>query len=127
MSNFYIIDTNAVVAGLLTAHVGSPVARILDGILRATFPFVGSEELLIEYRAVLLRPKLCKLHGLSDAEIDAILTDLSRHAIVLAPASPAMAPLAPDSGDQFLGGLLAVQSDLVLITGDKLLLQAEAM
>lgn len=127
MSNFYIMDTNVVVAGLLTAHADSPVARILDGMLRATFPFVVSEALLIEYRAVLLRPKLCKLHGLSDAEVDAILTDLARHAIVLAPVSPAAAPLAPDSGDQFLWDLLAVRSDLVLVTGDKLLLQAEAM
>ena len=127
MSNFYIMDTNVVVAGLLTAHADSPVARILDGMLRATFPFVVSEALLIEYRAVLLRPKLCKLHGLSDAEVDAILTDLARHAIVLAPVSPAAAPLAPDSGDQFLWDLLTVRSDLVLVTGDKLLLQAEAM
>lgn len=127
MSNFYIMDTNVVVAGLLTAHADSPVARILDGMLRATFPFLMSEALLIEYRAVLLRPKLCKLHGLSDAEVDAILTDLARHAIVLAPVSPAAAPLAPDSGDQFLWDLLAVRSDLVLVTGDKLLLQAEAM
>ena len=127
MSNFYIMDTNVVVAGLLTAHADSPVARILDGMLRATFPFLMSEALLIEYRAVLLRPKLCKLHGLSDAEVDTILTDLARHAIVLAPVSPAAAPLAPDSGDQFLWDLLAVRSDLVLVTGDKLLLQAEAM
>lgn len=127
MSTFFIIDTNVVVAGLLTAHADSPVARILDGMLRATFPFVVSEALLIEYRAVLVRPRLCKLHGLSGAEVDAILTDLARHAIVLAPVSPALAPLAPGAGDQFLWDLLAVRSDLVLVTGDKLLPQAEAM
>ncbi len=127
MSTFFIIDTNVVVAGLLTAHADSPVARILDGMLRATFPFVVSEALLIEYRAVLVRPRLCRLHGLSGAEVDAILTDLARHAIVLAPVSPALAPLAPGAGDQFLWDLLAVRSDLVLVTGDKLLPQAEAM
>ncbi|MEO7401418.1 MAG: PIN domain-containing protein [Polaromonas sp.] len=127
MSTFFIIDTNVVVAGLLTAHADSPVARILDGMLRATFPFVVSEALLIEYRAVLVRPRLCKLHGLSGAEVDAILTDLARHAIVLAPVSPALAPLAPGAGDQFLWDLLAVRSDLMLVTGDKLLPQAEAM
>lgn len=127
MSTFFIIDTNVVVAGLLTAHADSPVARILDGMLRATFPFVVSEALLIEYRAVLVRPRLCKLHGLSGAEVDAILTDLARHAIVLAPVSPALAPLAPGAGGQFLWDLLAVRSDLVLVTGDKLLPQAEAM
>ena len=128
MSTFFIIDTNVVVAGLLTAHADSPVARILDGMLSATFAFVVSEPLLAEYRAVLVRPKLRKLHGLSEEEVDAILTDIARHAIVLAPASGSgMAPSAPDPGDQFLWNLLATRADLVLVTGDQLLLQDEAM
>lgn len=126
MSSFFIVDTNVVVAGLLTAHADSPVARILDGMLSAAFGFVVSEALLAEYRAVLVRPKLCKLHGLSVEEIDLVLTDLARHAIVLAPVSTGVTP-APDPGDQFLWNLLAARPDLVLITGDKLLLQDEAM
>lgn len=127
MSTFFIIDTNVVVAGLLTAHDDSPVARILDGMLSAAFGFVLSEALLAEYRAVMVRPKLCKLHGLSVAEVDVILMDLARHAIVLTPVSTEAAPLAPDSGDQFLWNLLATRPDLVLVTGDKLLLEDEAM
>ncbi len=127
MSTFFIIDTNVVVAGLLTAHADSPVARILDGMLCAGFPFVVSEALLAEYHAVLIRPKLCALHGLSASEIDSILTDMVRHAIVLTPASPGAAALSPDAGDQFLWDLLAARSDLVLVTGDKLLLQDELM
>ena len=43
MSSAIIIDTNVVVAGLLTANEASPVARILDGMLAAAFPFVVSE------------------------------------------------------------------------------------
>jgi len=117
-----------VVAGLLTAHGDSLVARILDGMLSATFPFVVSEPFLAEYRTVLLRLKLCKLYGLSEYEMDAILTDIARHAIVLVPAcSQSMAPSAPDPGDQFLGNLLTARADLVRVTGDKLLLQDEAM
>lgn len=127
MSAFFIIDTNVVVAGLLTAHDDSPVARILDGMLSATFPFVVSEALLEEYRAVLLRPKLSKLHSLSEVEVDYILTEIVRHAIVLKPADLGESPRAPDSGDQFLWDLLATRVDLVLVTGDKLLLQAEGM
>ena len=127
MSSFFIIDTNVVVAGLLTAHADSPVARILDGMLSARFPFVVSETLLAEYRAVLLRPKLCKLHGLTEAEVDAILVDIARHAIVLAPTSADTGLRAPDAGDQFLWDLLATRVDLVLVSGDKLLLQDEAM
>lgn len=126
MSEFAIIDTNVVVAGLLTARADAPVARILDGMLAAAFPFVVSEALLAEYRAVLVRPRLRRRHGLAAAGVDAILADLARHAIVLHPAG-AGAPPAPDPGDQFLWNLLATRADLTLVTGDKLLLQDQAM
>ena len=119
-----IVDTNVIVAGLLTANDASPVARILDGMLVAAFPFVLSEALLAEYHTVLVRPSLRKLHGLTVAEVETILTDLAQHAIVLAPV---VAPLAPDPGDQLLWELLAARADLVLVTGDKLLLQEVGM
>ena len=119
-----IVDTNVVVAGLLTKHDASPVARILDGMLGAAFPFVLSEALLAEYRTVHIRPVLRKLHRLTVAEVEAILTDLAQHAIVLTPSA---APPAPDPGDQLLWELLAAKADLVLITGDKLLLRDAGM
>ena len=119
-----IVDTNVVVAGLLTKQDASPLARILDGMLGAAFPFALSEALLAEYRAVLVRPVLRKLHGLTVAEVEAILTDLAQHAIVLAPRA---APPAPDPGDQMLWELLAARADLVLVTGDKLLLRDASM
>jgi len=114
-----IVDTNVVVAGLLTADAASPVARILDGTLSAAFPFVISEALLAEYRAVLLRPHIQRLHGLTVEEVEAILTDLVQNAMVL--SAPAGSP-APDPGDQHIWDLLAGRPDLVLVTGDKLLL-----
>ena len=119
-----IVDTSVVVAGLLSARETSPVARILDGMLAAAFPFVVSEALLAEYRTVLVRPNLRKLHGLTVAEVEVILTDLAQHAIVLAPAA---SPPAPDPGDQLLWELLSARADLVLITGDKLLLRDAGM
>ena len=66
-----IVDTNVVVAGLLTGNETSPVARILDGMLAAS--------------------------------------------------------AAPDPGDPLLWGLLAARAELVLITGDKLLLRDAGM
>lgn len=119
-----IVDTNVVVAGLLTGNDASPVARILDGMLAAEFPFVLSETLLAEYHAVLVRPSLQKLHGLAAPEVEALLTDIAQHAIVLAPV--ATSP-APDPGDQLLWELLAAKPDLRLVTGDKLLLRAADM
>ena len=113
-----IVATNVVVAGLLTGIDALPVARILDGMLVAAFPFVVSEALLAEYRTVLVRPGLRKLHGLTVAEVETLLTDIAQHAIVLAPVA---APPALDPGDQLLWELLAVRADLLLVTGDKAL------
>ncbi len=113
-----IVDTNVVVAALLTAHDDSPVARILHGMLVAAFPFVVSEALLAEYRTVLVRPNLRKLHVLTVAEVEALLTDLAQHAIVLAPEP---SPAASEPGDELLWDLLAARAGLVLVTGDKLL------
>lgn len=116
-----IVDTNVVVAGLLSAQAEAPTARILDGMLAAAFAYVVSSELLAEYRDVLCRPKLRKLHGLSTEDIETVLTELALHAIVLAAASSSP---APDPGDQHLWGLLAARDDLVLVTGDARLLDS---
>ncbi len=113
-----IVDTNVVVAGLLIGNDTSPVARIVDGMLMAAFPVVVSEALLAEYRTVLVRPGLRKLHRLTVAEVETLLTDIAQHAIVLASVA---APPAPDLGDQLLWELLAVRADLLLVTGDKAL------
>ena len=119
-----IVDTNVVVAGLLTQNDASPVARVLDGMLSAAFPFVMSEALLAEYRTVLVRPVIRKLHGLTVAEVESVLTDMAQHAIMLTPVA---APPAPDPGDQLLWELLAARADVLLVTGDKLLLRDAGM
>ncbi len=119
-----IVDTHVVVAGLLTGNAASPVARVLDGMLAAAFPFVVSEALLAEYRGALVRPALRKLHGLTVAEVETLLTDLAQHAIVL---PPGVGSPAPDTGDQLLWDLLAARAELLLITGDKALQRDAAM
>ncbi|MDT0634275.1 putative toxin-antitoxin system toxin component, PIN family [Spectribacter hydrogenoxidans] len=121
MSGAVVVDTNVVIAGLLTGETTSPVARILDSMLGAAFPFVLSEPLLAEYRAVILRPRLRDIHGLGDPDIDDLLVTLTEHAIVI---SPQPTVLAPDSGDQHLWELLAARADLRLVTGDKRLFEA---
>lgn len=112
-----IVDTNVVVAGLLTVRPESPVARVLDGMLAATWPYVLSQALLAEYREVLLRAKLRRLHGLDADQIDTLLLQLARHAIVIDP--PPAARHAPDPGDQHLWDLLYARRDLCLVTGDQ--------
>ncbi len=115
------VDTNVIVAGLLTHQAEAPTARILDGMLAAAFPYVVSTALLAEYRDVLTRAKLRKLHGLSVTEVETLVVELAQHAIVLQPVA---AIPAPDPGDQHLWELLAARDDLILVTGDKRLLQS---
>lgn len=119
-----IVDTNVVVAGLITSRADSPVALVLDGMISARFPFALSEALLAEYRAVLARPKLRKLHALGDDELESLLVEIAQHAIVL---EPTRAPPAPDPKDQLLWDLLVVRLDLVLVSGDRALLEDEGM
>lgn len=115
-----IIDTNVVVSGLITAGKGSPSARILDGMLAGRLRFVVSVALLAEYRTVLLRPRVRGFHGLSELEIDRILTRLVENGILREPAP--VAEGAPDPGDDHLWALLAAVPGAVLVTGDQALL-----
>ena len=110
-----VIDTNVAVAGLITADAGSPTARILDGMRRGTFPFLLSDQLLAEYREVLLRAKIRRLHGLAANEVDQILTEIATHAIVREPEARTG---APDAKDNHLWSLLLDLPGSVLVTGD---------
>jgi len=110
-----VIDTNVVVAGLITADAASPTASILDGMRRGAFPFLLSDQLLAEYREVLLRPKIRKLHGLNANEVDQVLTEIATHAII---REPAPRTGAPDAKDNHLWSLLLDQPGSVLVTGD---------
>jgi predicted nucleic acid-binding protein len=92
--------------------------------LAAAFPFAVSAALLAEYRDVLTRPKLRKAHGLSVTEVEDVLVEVARHAIVLMPTA---AQPAADPGDQFLWNLHAARAELVLVTGDAALLRDSSM
>ena len=127
MSRCYLIDTNVVVAGLLASQTDSATARVLDGMLQAVFPFVLSPLLLAEYRAVLLRPKIQKAHGLTPDQVDAVLTDVAVAGILVDPEPGLSSFHAPDPGDQFLWNLLEQRPGLELVTGDVRLLQDPAM
>ena len=119
MSRFAVIDTNVVVAGLITADETSPTAVILNGMLSGEIGYLMSTELLTEYTEVVYRPSLTKLYRLTGSQIDTLLTELVVNSIWREPASTYE---APDSGDNHLWRLLASQSDSILVTGDKLLL-----
>jgi hypothetical protein len=59
-------------------------------------------------------------HRLTAVEVDAVLTELVANARWREPASE---PQAPDPGENHVWALLA-QRDIVLVTGDRLLLES---
>ena len=117
-----VVDTNVVVAGLLTRESGSPTARVLDWMLTGRIPFLVSPPLLAEYRDVLLRQRIRSRHGLNEDEVDRVLSTLATNAIVREPDR--QGAMSPSPADQHLWDLLACEPESILLTGDKLLLTA---
>ena len=113
-----IVDTNVVVAGLITGNRTNPVALILNGMLSGKLLYLLSPALLEEYRSVLLRPKLVALHGLVESEVDQVLAEITANAMW---REPAAARPAPDRNHDHLWALLDDFPGSVLITGDRLL------
>ena len=121
-SALLVVDTNVVVAGLLTREPSAPTARILDAMLGG-LRFLLSEALLAEYRVVLLRPEIATAHGLAAGEVDEILIRLAALAVIREPAAGASGP----AGDRHLFDLLATEPTAILVSGDaKALRQAGA-
>ena len=114
-----VVDTNVLVAGLITADVHSPTAQILNGMRDGTLLTLLSPALLAEYQAVLMRPKLAALHGLQESEVDRLLTEVTLNALWREPFEKGA---APDPGDNHLWALLDHEPNAVLVTGDQRLL-----
>lgn len=111
-----VIDTNVVVSGLIVGEHGSPPAVILDAMLGARFTYLLSLELLAEYREVLVRAAIRRRHGLTDAGVDVVLTELALNGTLRDPRSSAEA--LPDAEDRHLWALLEDEGAAVLLTGD---------
>ncbi len=116
-----VVDTNVVVSGVLTSRPESPTVRILDGMLAGRFPFLLSVELIVEYRAVLLRPRIRARHKLKEPEIDEIVVELIANGqwrdIGPSPGT------GPDRSDEHLWALLAKEPGSLLVTGDQQLIE----
>jgi predicted nucleic acid-binding protein len=121
----FVVDTSVLASGLITGDSKSPVAGTVHAMLSGTLVYLLSSELLDEYRAVRLRPKLNRLHGLTEQEVDVLLSKLVSNAIW---REPGPADAATDPGDIYpdtggLWALLGSHPGSVLITGDRLLLE----
>ncbi len=116
----FVVDTNIVVAGLITSAPQSPTALILDAMLKGNMAFLLSPELLSEYRGVLLRPKIVRIHKLSMDEVEQVLVEITANA-VWREATPNKSHPCPDPKDSHLWALLDSEPSAIMITGDQLL------
>ena len=118
----FVIDTNVLVAGLLSSQKESPTVKIVNAMLGGRLIYLLSPELLQEYRTVLLRPKLLRLHRLTEQQIDSLLTEITANAIWR--EDPVVSTgQVPDPGDRHLWDLLATEPAAILVTGDRLLFE----
>jgi len=120
---FVVIDTNVVVRGVLRGSRQSPNRRIVEAMLGGGLRFLLSEVLLAEYRGVLLRSGIAERHGLTESEIDCLLTGLVVNATMRDP-SATLSGRSTIHGDEHLIALLRAVPESVLITGDKRLADA---
>lgn len=116
-----VVDTNVIVSALITNQPQSPTCLMLDGMLAGRFTFLLSTELLSEYRRVLLRPKIQKLHGLNEDEVDAILIEIVVNGVMRETLK--VSRRAPGKGDDHLWALVSIQAGTILVTGDKRLIE----
>lgn len=119
MRQVFVVDTNVIVSGLIGADPNGPPARILGAMLDGNLLYLMSGDLLAEYSAILRRPRIVRLHGLSDDELDRLLTELTANAVWRQPSTQ---PTAPESRDNHLWALLSTWPRSWLVTGDRLLL-----
>ena len=115
-----IIDTNVIVSGLLTRDPAAPTARLLNAVITGEIRPLLSPALVVEYRTVLVRPRIKTLHGLEETQIDALLADIIQHSMWREPANSGIE--APDTGDNHLWDLLYQEPTALLVTGDLRLL-----
>lgn len=120
MQQVYVVDTNVIISGLIGADPTSPPARILDAMLDGGLIYLMSRALLAEYSAVLRRPRIARLHGRADDQLDRLLTELTANAVWRQPSTH---PPAPNSGDNHLWALLSSWPHCRLVTGDRLLIE----
>ena len=105
----WVIDTNVVVSGLLSAN--GPCARILEAVMDGRVKLVYDARILAEYRDVLCRPRL----GLNPKHVMHFLQTLGGQMSVI---PERLAAVGPDPDDLvFVEAALAVP-DRTIVTGN---------
>ena len=107
-----VIDTNVIVAAMLSTHVDSATVRTLHAIVDGKAEALVSAEILKEYREVLSRAKF----GFSAERVSSVLTVFERLGKSVLPVN-CDSPM-PDEKDRVFYEVALAESDARLVTGN---------
>ncbi|MGH7134434.1 MAG: putative toxin-antitoxin system toxin component, PIN family [Pirellulales bacterium] len=114
-----IIDTNALVAGLITNNPRSASAALIDALLAGRFTHFASKESLAEAKDVLRILGGRDYHPFTEEQIDRFCLGLELNSSVLQP-TVAISPAIPRDRTDAKWLALAMQSDAdYLVTNDR--------
>src|ERR1043165_1659311 len=71
-----VVDSNSILAGVISHFVNSSNVRVLDSILNREFTFITSEEVLDELAHVFRLDSSRKKHRMNDKDIDELCVKL---------------------------------------------------
>lgn len=104
-----VLDTNILVSGLLNPY--GPPGALVDALLSQRLKIAFDDRILLEYQAVLARPKF----GFNSSNLAALFLALSFQEIVTAP--PWRHPPSPDPADTMFLEVAAI-AKVPLVTGN---------
>lgn len=117
-----LVDTNVLISALLGQSGDTPPQRVVEAALTGRFRPVCCDAIVREFLQVAQRPKLVALHREGNENVEKFMQRWIERAIHRTPAPTVLN--APDPGDQVLWELLAADPELLLISGDRRLLEA---
>lgn len=113
MSILAVIDTNVIVAALMSSHANSATVRVMNAVFDGIVTPLFTHEIIEEYRDVLSRPRL----RLDAAKCSYVLSFIANAGKIVHPVASGLE--MPDENDRvFLKTALAAADGAELVTGN---------
>lgn len=117
-----VIDTNVAVTAFLTPT--GPPANVIAAWRHQRFQAVVSPQILDEYGRALRYERVASRHGITPEEVDSVLADLLRFAVLVEPRERIEVVVADPDDNKFLGCAIAGGADYI-VSGDAHLVEME--
>ncbi len=118
-----VLDTNVIISAALSRH--SSPDLILRAWRRGAFQLIASQPLLEELEIVLARPHIAERLGWSEGQLRAFITELSEHALIVAPEGRLQVVQADPADNRLLEAAVAAGADYI-VSGDQHLLDLQS-